>query len=164
MPAEHTQNAAAFRLVCRRAVSALVSLYTPRRVRLTTTSSNMQSAMPTKAAKKPSKRIPPAAPVLDPRLEALAAAYAKEPRVTVGKLFASMGLRVDGKIFAMVVRGHLVFKLPQARVAELVAKNAGKLFEPGPGRVMKEWISMTATKPDALTLAREAFAFVGRGG
>lgn len=99
--------------------------------------------------------------VLDPRLAVLAKEYAKEPRVSVGKLFASVGLRVDGKIFAMVVRGQLVVKLPKARVDELVAKKAGRYFQIGPARVMKEWLSMTASKPDALTLGREAFHFVG---
>jgi hypothetical protein len=98
---------------------------------------------------------------LDPRLAVLAKAYAKEPRVTVGRLFASMGLKVDGKIFAMVVRGRLVVKLPKARVEELVARKAGEHFCLGGVRVMKEWLSMTTNKPDALTLGREAFRFVG---
>lgn len=104
----------------------------------------------------------PELPELDPRLAVLAKLYEKEPRVTVGKLFASMGLKVDGKIFAMVVRGNLVVKLPKARVEELVSKKAGSYFDPGHGRLMKEWITMSAKKPDSLTLGREAFAFVGR--
>jgi TfoX/Sxy family transcriptional regulator of competence genes len=116
-----------------------------------------------KSGAKP-KRLPAAAklPDLDPRLAALAALYEKEPRVTVGKLFASMGLKVDGKIFAMVVRGNLVVKLPRERVEQLVQSKAGSYFDPGHGRLMKEWITMTAKKPDATTLGREAFAFVGK--
>lgn len=98
--------------------------------------------------------------VLDPRLEAIAKIYRGKPGITVGKLFASYGLKVDGKIFVMVVRGKLVLKLPKSRVDELVASKAGTHFEPGPGRVMKEWIAMSASKPDPVTLAREAYDFV----
>lgn len=115
--------------------------------------------MPKKATKKPSK----AARVddqLDPRLEAIAKVFRGKPGITIGKLFASYGLKVDGKIFVMVVKGKLVLKLPKARVDELVASKAGTHFEPGPGRVMKEWITMTAAKPDPVSLAREAHAFV----
>jgi hypothetical protein len=97
---------------------------------------------------------------LDPRLLSIHRLFSKEPRVSVGRLFSALGLKVDGKIFAMVVRGALVVKLPKSRVDELVAANAGRRFEPGPGRIMKEWISMTASKPDAASLGREAFAFV----
>ena len=76
--------------------------------------------------------------VVDARLEAIAKAFAKTPGVTFGKLFASMGLKANGKIFAMVVKGKLVVKLPKSRVDERVSAKAGTHFEPGPGRVMKE--------------------------
>jgi hypothetical protein len=100
---------------------------------------------------------------LDPRLLAISKVFADEPRVSLGRLFSAIGLKVDNKIFAMVVRGSLVVKLPRSRVDELVAAKAGRRFEPGPGHVMKEWISMTAPKPDAVTLGREAFAYVSAG-
>jgi hypothetical protein len=123
---------------------------------------NSAAAQRLQATRKTGKTAPVAAgTALDPRLAVLAKAYAKEPRVTVGRLFASMGLKVDGKIFAMVVRDQLVVKLPKARIEELVAQKAGDHFCLGSTRVMKEWISMTASKPDALTLGREAFRFVG---
>jgi TfoX/Sxy family transcriptional regulator of competence genes len=114
-----------------------------------------------KSTKKAGWTAPSSGPMLDPRLEVLAREYAKEPRVSVGRLFASIGLKVDGKIFAMVVRGQFVVKLPRARVEQLVAQRAGQHFCLGGARVMKEWLSMTASKPDALTLGREAFRFVG---
>lgn len=113
-----------------------------------------------KAAAKPAKPAPPDPTELDPRLQAISRLFTKEPRVSLGRLFSAVGLKVDGKIFAMVARGALVVKLPKARVDELVAARAGHRFEPGPGHVMKEWISMTASKPDAATLGREAFAYV----
>jgi hypothetical protein len=105
---------------------------------------------------------PPSAGALDPRLEAIAKAFEKTPGVTFGKLFASLGLKVGGKIFAMVVKGKLVVKLPKSRVDELVASKAGTHFEPGPGRIMKEWIAISSTKLDPVSLAREAFTFVSK--
>jgi hypothetical protein len=122
-----------------------------------------QPAKSQPAKSQPAKRTPKpaaAAEALDPRLEAIAKIYRGKPGITVGKLFASYGLKVDGKIFVMVVKGKLVLKLPKSRVDELVASKAGKHFEPGPGRVMKEWIAMTANDVDPVTLAREAYEFV----
>src|SRR6516225_7859094 len=69
----------------------------------------------------------------DPRLVEIAKAYVSDPTVSVGKLFASVGLRVRGKIFAMVVRDRLVVKLPKARVDELVARGMAERFDPGHG-------------------------------
>jgi len=83
-------------------------------------------------------------------------------RVTEGKGFGSSGqLKVDGRIFAMLVRGELVLKLPRARVDELVAGGQGKYFDAGKGRPMREWfvLSPTARRP-WLPLAEEAFGFV----
>src|SRR5207247_2039163 len=74
-------------------------------------------------------------------LAPVAAAFAKDKAVTVGKMMASVGLKVNEKIFAMLVRGDLVVKLPRARVDELVAARTGKRFDPRrDGRVMKEWL------------------------
>jgi hypothetical protein len=103
----------------------------------------------------------PAAPAVDPRLAAVARRYAGDPRVTLGKLFASFGLKVDGKIFAMVVRGKLVVKLPRARVDALVAAGTATRFDPGHGRAMKEWAELSGTRPSWAGLAGEAYQFVG---
>ena len=69
----------------------------------------------------------------------------------------------DGKLFAMVSKGQVVFKLPKARVDELVEARAGERFDPGHGRLMKEWLALP---PDAkvswTTLGQEALAFVGK--
>jgi len=97
----------------------------------------------------------------DPRLVEIAKAYASEPGVSMGKLFASVGLRVRGKIFAMVVRDRLVVKLPKARVDELVARGMAERFDPGHGRLMKEWAVFGGKKPTWASLAREAFEYVG---
>lgn len=102
-----------------------------------------------------------AVPALDPRLQALAKKFADEPRVKLEKAFSSVALKVDDKIFAMVVKGELVLKLPAPRVKELLGSGAGLAFATGGGRIMKEWVQLTGTKPSLSVLAREAFVFVG---
>jgi hypothetical protein len=76
---------------------------------------------------------------------------------------ASGQLKVYGKIFAMLVRGQLVVKLPKRRVDALVGTGAGERFDPRhDGRLMKEWITLTpASTADWLPLAREALEYVG---
>ena len=51
-------------------------------------------------------------------------------------------------------------KLPKARVAALVAAKVGTPFDPGHGRLMKEWLTVTDAKARWQVLAREAHAFV----
>ena len=106
----------------------------------------------------------PAAPMEpDPRFAPVAAAFADDPDVTAGRMMASYGLKVNGKIFAMVVRGRLALKLPRARVDALVSAGQGEQLDTGNGRRMKEWIS-TDVEPDQwLALAQEAYRFVKAG-
>jgi hypothetical protein len=55
----------------------------------------------------------------------------------------------------------LVVKLPKARVDALVAAGEGRRFDPGHGRLMKEWLSLEpVSELEWLPLAREAMAFV----
>jgi hypothetical protein len=80
-----------------------------------------------------------------------------------GQRFGASGLKVGGKVFAMVSKGQLVFKLPRARVDELVGAGTGTRFDPGHGRLMKEWIAIDpAAAADWHALATEALAFVGK--
>jgi len=100
------------------------------------------------------------------RLDAIAKAFAKDRQVTreTRRGFGSGALKVNGKIFAMISsQDAFVVKLPKSRVDELVQAGLGTRFEPGPGRVMKEWLAMTreSTTPSWLELAREARRFVG---
>jgi hypothetical protein len=84
-------------------------------------------------------------------------------RVGEGKGFGSTGqLKVDGKIFAMLVRGELVLKLPADRVSALVTSGDGKHFDAGKGRPMREWLALSPTsRKQWVALAREAMRFVG---
>jgi hypothetical protein len=78
------------------------------------------------------------------------------------KGFGSSGqLKVGGRIFAMLVRDHLVLKLSRQRVDELVADGDGMRFDAGKGKPMREWFVLsTASKKRWLPLAKEALEFV----
>ncbi|HJT21604.1 MAG TPA: hypothetical protein VJ746_14095 [Nitrospira sp.] len=100
------------------------------------------------------------------RFAALVEAFANVQRVRLGssgkKGFGSSALQVDGKIFAMISsKGDFVVKLPKSRVDELVSGGEGRRFDPGHGRLMKEWLCVAFTSgEDWLSLAREAMQFV----
>jgi len=78
-----------------------------------------------------------------------------------GRGFGRSALRVENRIFAMLVRGRLVLKLPQSRVDALVAAGQGIRFDANKGTPKKEWLSLD---PEASLpwrpLAREALDFV----
>ncbi|HEV2477739.1 MAG TPA: hypothetical protein VGX22_14455 [Candidatus Dormibacteraeota bacterium] len=82
--------------------------------------------------------------------------------ITEGKGFGSSGqLKVHGRIFAMLVRGELVLKLPRTRVDQLVESGAGTRFDAGKGKPMREWFVLSpASTRRWLTLAEEALEFV----
>jgi TfoX/Sxy family transcriptional regulator of competence genes len=100
---------------------------------------------------------------LHPAFARTAEVFAKDRQVTYGKMFASMGLKVNGKIFAMFVKGRFVAKLPRERVDEIVRLGKGEYFDPGHGRLMKEWVSLYGETPSWIELAREAHRFVKDG-
>ncbi len=81
------------------------------------------------------------------------------------RAFGSTSLKTNGKIFAMLVKGRLVVKLDRRRVDELVASGEGERFDPGHGRIQKEWLAIESASDEAwLALATESEAFVaGRG-
>ncbi len=98
---------------------------------------------------------------LVPKFAAVVTALTSEARVTYGgQGFGSRGLRVDGRIFAMLsTREQFVVKLPRARVAALVRKGQAVHFSPT-GRPMQEWAVITSERLSWMRLAREAYAFV----
>jgi TfoX/Sxy family transcriptional regulator of competence genes len=82
--------------------------------------------------------------------------------VSEGKGFGSTGqLKVDGKIFAMLVRGKLILKLPRDRVGALVESGDGEHFDSGKGRPMREWLALSPeSRKQWISLAWEAMRFV----
>ncbi len=80
-------------------------------------------------------------------------------------VFGSGSLKVNNKIFAMLVKGHLVVKLPRQRVDDLIESGEGQNFDPGHGRPMKEWLTLSPTaNEDWLELAQEAKRYVATKG
>lgn len=101
---------------------------------------------------------------LEAQFEQLVDEFVSRPGVTppgsTGR-FGSHALKVDGSIFAMLVRGHLVVKLPRDRVADLIADRTGGPFDANKGTPMKEWLTVLAEEPQVWrSLAEEAMAFV----
>jgi hypothetical protein len=74
--------------------------------------------------------------------------------------FGRSALRYQGKIFAMLVRGRLVVKLPARRVDALVEAGDGVHFDANKGTPMREWLSLDPVSgQDWLALACEALDF-----
>jgi hypothetical protein len=96
----------------------------------------------------------------DPELAPVAAAFAAARTLDRGRRFGSNGLKAAGKLFALLVRGQLVVKLPAPRVAALLASGDGEPFTAGGRRTMKEWLTLAAHNRAWEALAREAYAFV----
>jgi hypothetical protein len=81
-----------------------------------------------------------------------------------GRGFGRSALKFRNKIFAMLVRGQLVLKLPAERVDELVRAGHGIHFDANKGTPMKEWLSLNPEPGlDWLPLAREALGFADAG-
>jgi hypothetical protein len=103
------------------------------------------------------------------RWEALVATMLAEGVATHGneggakRAFGSTSLKTDGRIFAMLVNDHLVVKVPAARVQALVDDGAGERFDPGHGRIQKEWVVVADDEAEVWrALATEAERFVSR--
>ena len=80
-----------------------------------------------------------------------------------GSGFGRGSLKYRGKIFAMLVRGSLVLKLPAGRVTALIAAGEGVAFDANKGTPMREWFSMSPDSGlDWVSLATEALNFGGR--
>lgn len=100
----------------------------------------------------------------DPLFESVADALLGDSTIAKAKMFGSQGLKVGGKVFAMVVKGKLVVKLPEGRVAALIASGKGERFDPGHGRPMKEWVAVERrAEREWRGLVEEARDFVASG-
>lgn len=93
-------------------------------------------------------------------LDDLAETFLPRPGVDRRSMFGSRALAVDGRIFAFVeTRGHLVVKVPEERVDDLVAAHGAERMTIGRNPA-REWV---AVPPDAAPwheLLEESFAHV----
>jgi hypothetical protein len=111
----------------------------------------------------------PKSTITETRFADIVSALGRKPGVAspaepgTRKSFGASGLKVNNKVFAMVSsKGEFVVKLPRQRVDDLVESGDGTRFDPGHGRVMKEWLTVSPkSKLDWLVLATEAMKFVG---
>src|SRR4030095_13177771 len=107
---------------------------------------------------------PTAPPPIEKRFADIISSLRGKPGVTAPspdgggrKSFGSSALKINDKVFAMVSsRGEFVVKLPRHRVDALVASGDGTRFDPGHGRIMKEWLAVSPkSKLDWLPPAHE---------
>ena len=95
----------------------------------------------------------------------LVTVYMEKPRVTLEQAFHNEVLKVDNKVFAMVVRGQLVVKVPAQQCADMIVARRAVAFEPSPGRRMREWIAVDPVDPGSANdwgqLAEDAYRYVG---
>jgi len=96
----------------------------------------------------------------DPQLAPTAATFKEDEEAGGKRRFGSNGLKVNGKLFALFTQGTLVVKLPKVRVAALTEEGIGGPFDPGHGRLMKEWLAVRSPKASWIDLTKEAHAFV----
>ena len=99
-----------------------------------------------------------------PSWRAVIAHFADDQEVTVGegRGFGAGALKVKGKIFAFVSsKGDFVVKLPKARADQLFAARRATPFDPGHGRLMKQWAVIVGREADWALLAAEARSLVG---
>ena len=79
------------------------------------------------------------------------------------RAFGATSLKTNGKIFAMLVHDRLVVKLPAARVEALIEEGSGRRFDPGHGRIQREWLDVESDAYETwVALATESEAFVAR--
>jgi TfoX/Sxy family transcriptional regulator of competence genes len=62
------------------------------------------------------------------------------PGAEVRKMFGYPAAFYNGQMFACVFGEQMIVRLPQAEKAELLARPGAALFEPMPGRVMREYV------------------------
>ncbi|MBI4213274.1 MAG: TfoX/Sxy family protein [Chloroflexi bacterium] len=83
------------------------------------------------------------------------------PGTARASMFGGVALKSSNKVFACLYKDQLVVKLPGERVAELVRTGQAEPFDPGMGRVMKEWVAVEPrSEAEWRALITEARAFI----
>ena len=66
-------------------------------------------------------------------------------------------LKIKRKMFVILNQNDITVKLPKNRVAELLASGEGLPYDPGNGKIMKEWVTIP------LKTSKKWMAFVKEG-
>ena len=86
---------------------------------------------------------------------------AEDSSVKPGKLFGSPCIKTNGKAFATYHDGDIVVKLMGKSHTHALGLAGAKLFDPGMGRAMKEWVQVPYTHAAEWTdLAADALEYV----
>ncbi|HEV2583693.1 MAG TPA: hypothetical protein VGT44_22725 [Ktedonobacteraceae bacterium] len=89
----------------------------------------------------------------------------KDGDVALGKMFGMPCIKVNGKAFAGFHRDEMVFKLTGSAHAQALGLDGARLFDPGMGHPMKEWVQVPFTNAEQWgTLAERALEYVGKRG
>ena len=94
--------------------------------------------------------------------EHLVSIMLKSEGVSASQMFGMPCLKTaKGKAFAGYFKGELTLKLPQSVIQPWLGQPGARLFDPGMGRSMKEWLQLSADHAEQWPeLAAEALAFV----
>ena len=74
--------------------------------------------------------------------------FANDSEVEVLKGRGAQGIKKDGKLFAMFMKGDLLVKLPGHRVKEIINTGDGVLYDPGTGKPMNNRVLIPASNKD----------------
>jgi hypothetical protein len=94
-------------------------------------------------------QAPDAVPTPQARYDALVERELQQPEVSFGRMMSGQVLSVRGKIYAMLVRGQLVVKIPAPHAAALIEAGSAVAFQPRTGRRMREWVAVDPPALDA---------------
>ena len=68
--------------------------------------------------------------------------------VTVLSGSGAQGIKRDGKMFVMFLKGNILVKVPPKRVSEIIASGDGQAYDPGTGKPMKNRVLIPQAKKD----------------
>ncbi len=90
----------------------------------------------------------------------------KDGDVALGKMFGMPCIKVNGKAFAGLHHGEMVFKLTGGAHAQALGLDGAQLFDPGHmGHPMKECVQVPFSNAEQWgTLAERALEYVGKRG
>ena len=86
------------------------------------------------------------------------------PDAKASKMFGMPAYKVNGKLAVGVFENSVTAKVGAERAQALIGSGEAGTFEPTPGRVWKDWISVRGNLKGKRTLLEEAVRFVAQNG
>ena len=129
-------------------------------VKKSTAKQAAKKAAPKKSAAKSARKMPvfsKAPPALVAQFEQLTAAL---PMVEPRKMFGYPAAFVNGQMFASLFQDHFILRLPAAEREAFISAHGARVFEPMPGRPMREYVEVP---PALLKSGRELDDWLAKG-